>query len=202
MTPQPVQHVSGDLAARALLIAIVRILAIGGFIMSVGVTLLLLEPALLVAFNVGSLARNVNWQGYGIPAFPYRDNTVYVTGISALLLLVSSIAALTLRPWGRVGMTWYAIASLAHMLVLLLFPPLYQWYFGYGRMNDDDRRNLINGVREAAVYSAVAVTSMIYPVLVIVIMRHPAVVALFQKVGIGFEPTFASEATATTTSRP
>jgi len=191
MEPVPVQSLSGDSTARRLLLVIVRTLAVGGLIMSAGVALLLTEPLLAAALGGGAKVRNVNWQGYGIPAFPYRYNTVYVASAMALLLLLSSAAALVLRPWGRVGMVWYGITSITHILVLLIFPPLYSWYFGLSD-SINERPNLFNTIREASVYIAVVVTSMIYPVLVVVVMRHPAVIALFQKVGLGFEPTFAA----------
>ncbi len=190
MKPLPVQSLTHDRAARSLLIAIVRILAVCGVGMGIGVTLLLLEPALLVAFGAGSLARNVNWLGYGIPGFPYRGDTVYVSGAAALLLAAASIAALSLRPWGRTGMGWYAIASIAHMGVLLTFPPAYAWYFELGQA---DAKNFINDLRDVAVIAAMIVTSMVYPVLVVAVMRHPAVIALFQREGIGFEPTFKAD---------
>lgn len=189
LQPLPVQNVSSDRGTRSLLIAIVRILAICGLGMGVGVTLLLLEPALLVAFGAGSLARNVNWLGYGIPGFPYRGDTVYVSGATALLLTAASAAALSLRPWGRAGMAWYAIASIAHMGVLLIFPPAYEWYYELGQA---DAKNFINDLRDVAVVAAMIVTSLVYPVLVAAVTRHPAVIALFQREGIGFEPTFAA----------
>lgn len=191
MNPLPVQSVGSDSGARSLLVTLVRILAICGIGLGIGVTLLLFEPVLLVAFGAGSLARNVNWLGYGIPGFPYRGDTVYVSGVAALLLTASSVAALSLRPWGRVGMTWYAIASIAHLGVLLTFPPAYARYYG---TNDGDPKNFINELRDVAVIAAMVVTSVVYPVLVVAVMRHPAVVALFQREGTGFEPTFAATA--------
>ncbi|HEV2294411.1 MAG TPA: hypothetical protein VGR35_11175 [Tepidisphaeraceae bacterium] len=189
LTPLPVQRLDTDSGTRSLLIGIVRILAIGGIVMGLGVVVLLLEPALLVAFGAGSRARNVSWMDYGIPAFPYRDNTVYVSGASALLLVASSIAALWFRPWGRMGMQWYAIASIAHMLVLLLIEPLHLWYFDYRK--NDVPPNFINGLRDLAVYAGITVTSLIYPVLILAVMCQPAVKALFQERGtVGFEPGF------------
>jgi hypothetical protein len=191
MKPFPVQSIGNDSGARSLLVSLVRILAICGMGMGIGVTLLLLEPVLLVAFGAGSLARHVNWQGYGIPGFPYRGDTVYVSAAAALLLTTASIAALSLRPWGRVGMAWYAIASIAHMGVLLTVPPTYAWYYG---MEEGGSKNFINALRDVAIVAAMVVTSLVYPVLVVAVMRHPVVAALFQNEGIarGFEPKFAN----------
>ena len=189
MTPLPVQRIDSESAARSVLIAVVRILAVAGIVMGLGVVTLLLEPALLVAFGAGSVARNVNWLGYGIPAFPYRGDTVYVSGAAAVLLVASSVAALSLRPWGRVGMRWYAMIAIAHMVVLLGIEPLHVWYYDYGAI--DAPPNFINRQRGLAVYAGVTVTSLIYPALVLAVMRHPAVIALFQEQGtVGFEPDF------------
>jgi len=194
MKPLPVHPITGESAARVLLLLIVRILAIAGIVMSVGVIIILLEPIILLTTSDARMVAIVNWQGFGVPAFPYRHNTMYFTAATGVLLLASSVAALSLRPWGRVGMTWYGIATVAHLCVLLFFPPLYWWH--YGKLKPNAEPNLINSVRDVAIYIAVAVTSMIYPALVIVVMRHPAVVGLFQKVGIGFEPTFAQPVTS------
>jgi hypothetical protein len=194
MTPLPVQPVDSDSGARSVLIAVVRILAVAGIVMGLGVITLLLEPVLLVAFGAGSVARNVNWLGYGIPAFPYRGNTVYVSGAAAILLVVSSVAALSLRPWARTGMRLYAIVAIVHMLVLLVIRPLHVWYYDYGAI--DPPPDFINRMRGLAVYAGVTVTSLIYPVLVIAVMRHPAVAALFQEQGtVGFEPNFPATST-------
>lgn len=189
MTPPPVQRGDSDKVDRSVLISVVRLLSVAGIVMGLGVVMLLLEPALLVAFGAGSVARNVNWQGYGIPAFPYRGDTVYLSGAAALLLVASSVAALSLRPWGRVGMRWYAIVAIVHMLVLLVIEPLHVWYYDYGTI--DTPPNVINRLRELALYAALTATSLIYPVLLFAVMGHPAVIALFQQRGtVGFEPRF------------
>jgi hypothetical protein len=182
--------VGSDGGARSLLMRLVRVLAVCGVCMGVGVAPLLLEPVLLLGFRTGSLARHVNWQGYGIPGFPYRGDTVYVTAATSLLLAAASVAALSMRPWGRVGMAWYATTSVAHLGVLLTVPPVYAWYFQTDQ--GGGARNFINELREVAVLAATVATSLGYPVVVAAVMRHPAVVALFQRPGIGFEPRFSS----------
>ena len=185
---------SSDGGARSLLMRLVRVLAVCGLCMGVGAAPLLLEPVLLAGFGTGSLARHVNWQGYGIPGFPYRGDTVYVAAATALLLAAASAAVLSMRPWGRAGMAWYAVASIAHMGVLVTVPPAYAWYFQANEGGTGGAKNFINELRDVAVLAATVVTSLVYPVLVAVVMRHPAVAALFQREGIGFEPTLGSAA--------
>ena len=188
MKPLPVQSIGSEGGARSLLTRLVRVLAVCGVCVGVGVAPLLLEPVLLAGFGAGSLARHVNWQGYGIPAFPYRGDTVYVSAAAAVLLAVASVAVLSMRPWGRAGMAWYAIASITHMGVLVTVPLAYAWYYEKG--GGGGAQNFINELREVAVLAATIVTSLVYPVLVVTVMRDPTVVALFQREGIGFEPRF------------
>ncbi len=186
MNPVPVQRI-GSSAAPAPLMAIVRILAIAGVFMGSGVAIMLLEPILLVAFDSGSMARNANWLGYGLPGFPYRGNTVYIAAASAILLIFSAIATLTLRPGGRIGLIWYGIISVTHLAVLIAVPTLYNVYHGIPVLSFTD---VINTVRQLTIMATMIASFMVYPALVLAVMRLSAVAEMFARGGTGFEVRF------------
>jgi hypothetical protein len=176
MKPLPVHPITGESAARVLLLLIVRILAIAGIVMSVGVIIILLEPIILLTTSDARMVAIVNWQGFGVPAFSVppqhdvlhrRDRRAAAAGFVGRGIVATAVGEsrddLVRDRDGRAPLR----AALLPAAVLV----------HYGKLKPNAEPNLINSVRDVAIYIAVAVTSMIYPALVIVVMRHPAVVA-------------------------
>jgi hypothetical protein len=127
----------------------------------------------------------------GVPGWNTAEaGRLIVRGLLTLLLVVSGIGLILLRRWGWALALGYAILSIGLRLALLAYlflvisPALPNAFEQMARKHHQDAEAVAGGV--VLEYALRNVISLVYPVIVLIFMLLPGVVAAFRDSGPGY----------------